>query len=450
MYQRHTLVVTKTKFWLTIESDQPLSIITLMKECSVHLLYLSNMKFGTLRWQPCNPQPVLPKPNLGKFDIIEEYTLDEQTTSGESSTAENNVAEHVETTQQEPDQSAINTDQCVSYSVLLPGESTDQKEEEQDNVSNASLVETTVDDGSVDTLIPTKRASSTDSILSMKSKIVIPKLNDTDIDVWTNDEHTYYNFVPSHVGTDSKPEITKVRGYGLRSAEQHSATRIKEEVSHDEPTPKRLRNSHPPQSSPSPERLLAHVNALINKVSEFVTKPVDAKHNITSTELPEGKTKQQVETADESLSSPVETSESEAEPTRQCVTKIKQRCTVRCKICNRGFGSIKDLNDHHREDHWVIDCDLCDKKFETRTTLDKHKYSHKDLRFVCEDCGQSFPFKSRLDQHCIIHQDDLNYMCQCKGCTHGFKNKGDLNQHLQSHQEGWYWCDTCPYKNKDK
>ena len=97
MYQRHTLVVTKTKFWSTIESDEPLSIITLMKECSVHLLYLSNMKFGTLRWQPHNPQPVQPKPNLGKFDIVEEYTLDEQTTSGESSTAENNDAEHVET-----------------------------------------------------------------------------------------------------------------------------------------------------------------------------------------------------------------------------------------------------------------------------------------------------------------------------------------------------------------
>ena len=91
MYQRHTLVVTKNKFWSTIESAEPLSIINLMKECTVRLLYLGNMKFGTLRWQPCNPQPVQPKPNLGKFDIVEEITLDEQ--SGESSTAENNGVE---------------------------------------------------------------------------------------------------------------------------------------------------------------------------------------------------------------------------------------------------------------------------------------------------------------------------------------------------------------------
>ena len=52
MYQRHTLVVTKNKFWSTIESSEPLSIIDLMKACSVCLLYLGNMKFGTLRWQP--------------------------------------------------------------------------------------------------------------------------------------------------------------------------------------------------------------------------------------------------------------------------------------------------------------------------------------------------------------------------------------------------------------
>ena len=84
MYQRHCLVVTKNKFWSTIETKEPLSIINLMKECSVRLLYLGNLKFGTLRWQPRNPQPA--KPQLGQFKIIEEFTLDGPTTSGESST----------------------------------------------------------------------------------------------------------------------------------------------------------------------------------------------------------------------------------------------------------------------------------------------------------------------------------------------------------------------------
>ena len=97
MYQRHCLVVTKNKFWSTIETKKPLSIINLMKECTVRLLYLGNMKFGTLHWQPHNPQQVLPKPNLGQFNTIEEYTLDQPTTSGECSTADNGETEYVET-----------------------------------------------------------------------------------------------------------------------------------------------------------------------------------------------------------------------------------------------------------------------------------------------------------------------------------------------------------------
>ena len=70
MYKCHTLVVTKHRFWSTIESDVPLNIITLMKECTVHLLYLGNLKFGTLRWQPCYPQPALSRLNRGKFNIV--------------------------------------------------------------------------------------------------------------------------------------------------------------------------------------------------------------------------------------------------------------------------------------------------------------------------------------------------------------------------------------------
>ena len=131
-------------------------------------------------------------------------------------------------------------------------------------------------------------------------------------------------------------------------------------------------------------------------------------------------------------------------------TQDRHTHTIHCKICRESFGSIKELNDHHREDHGVVDCDLCDKKFATHTALDKHMYMHNDLRFVCEDCGQSFQFKSRLEQHRITHQVDPSFMCQYRGGDRCFKNKGDLNRHLHSHDDIWYKCDSCPYKNKDK
>ena len=112
------------------------------------------------------------------------------------------------------------------------------------------------------------------------------------------------------------------------------------------------------------------------------------------------------------------------------------------------FGSIKELNNHHRVDHGVVD--LCDKKFATQTALDKHMYTHKDLCFVWQDCGLSFPFKSRLEQHRITHQADPGFMCQHRGCDHSFKNRGDLNRYLHSHNDVWYKCDSWPNKNKDK
>ena len=140
---------------------------------------------------------------------------------------------------------------------------------------------------------------------------------------------------------------------------------------------------------------------------------------------------------------PVETSSST--PVRN-----KPARTIQCKICIDSFGSIKELNEHHRKDHGIVDCEQCDKKFATQSSLDKHMYLHSDLRFVCEDCGQSFPFKSRLEQHQITHQKELSFMCKHKGCSRGFKNKGDFNRHMHRHEDIWFKCTSCPYKNKDK
>ena len=109
-------------------------------------------------------------------------------------------------------------------------------------------------------------------------------------------------------------------------------------------------------------------------------------------------------------------------PKSVCGNQDKQACTIWCKICIESFGSIKELNNHHRVDHGVVDCELCDKKFATQTALDKHMYTHKDLNFVCDNCGQSFPFKSRLEQHRITHQGDPGFMCKHKGCDRSFKN----------------------------
>ena len=141
-----------------------------MKECTVRLLYLGNMKFGTLHWHPRNPQPVQLKPNLRQFKIIEKYTLDEPTTSGESSTADNSETEHVETdTPQEfgpPDAELVKQNNELSP---FPVETLTDK--------SAVKVETSL-------VVNPEAKPEQDDYPRMKDlEVVVPKLNETDIDV---------------------------------------------------------------------------------------------------------------------------------------------------------------------------------------------------------------------------------------------------------------------------
>ena len=53
---------------------------------------------------------------------------------------------------------------------------------------------------------------------------------------------------------------------------------------------------------------------------------------------------------------------------------------------------------------------ICGKGFNMQTSLDKHKYYHKELKFVCEHCGQGFPFLSRLEQHKVTHRTIALYL----------------------------------------
>ena len=75
LYQRHCIVLTQNKLWSIIQADTPLNLLDLLKECSVHLIYLGNLWFGVLTWRLRLPKKVASKSPY--FNIIEEYTLDE-------------------------------------------------------------------------------------------------------------------------------------------------------------------------------------------------------------------------------------------------------------------------------------------------------------------------------------------------------------------------------------
>ena len=100
-------------------------------------------------------------------------------------------------------------------------------------------------------------------------KVVVQKLDDL-----VNEEST--GSANSPVETELKPIITSVRGYNLRSSRPYEDNT---DDNDDEPKHKKPKGACPSRSGPSPERLLAHANALINKVSSFVLKPSNEPSN---------------------------------------------------------------------------------------------------------------------------------------------------------------------------
>ena len=93
---------------------------------------------------------------------------------------------------------------------------------------------------------------------------------------------------------------------------------------------------------------------------------------------------------------------------------------IRCKMCNEIFGSVKELITHHKNNHGIVSCTKCDKYFNTQSSLDKHSYTHGDLKFNCKLCGKCFPFESRLDQHMLTHINN-KLSCPKKSCDKQFK-----------------------------
>ena len=221
---------------------------------------------------------------------------------------------------------------------------------ETSDITNTVKVETLVQVNS-----GTKSSKTVPGLKDLK--VVVHKLDDL-----VKEEQT--GSANSPVETELKPIITSVRGYNLRSSRPYEEDT---DDNDDELKQKRPKGAHPSRSGPSPERLLTHANALINKVSSFVSKPSNKPSNdgtVSNVET-SSQTNDQMLPAEMSSSTPVHN-----KPAR----------TIWCKICIDSFCSIKELNEHHRKDHWIVDCEQCNKKFATQSSLDKHMYLHSDLR----------------------------------------------------------------------
>ena len=243
-----------------------------------------------------------------------------------------------------------------------------------------------------------------------------------------------------------------------------------------------LRSNRPRSSGPSSTRLRA--NQLLIKAKQFTTKPVTKTYPEPISIVPSetvpvetpAPTASEVHVKTDDVSTdeyeppelPVVTGNTtdsnvptdNAKPKnkrgkvsiKSYVLKKKNKVphTAYCKLCGFSCAGIRALNEHHCSDHGIQFCPVCNKGFNTQTSLDKHLYVHGENKFVCDICGKAFLFSSRLEQHKLTHKD-VRLFCMKPTCGKYFKSTGDLNRHVKTHNAILlYHCDFCTYSNVDK
>ena len=136
---------------------------------------------------------------------------------------------------------------------------------------------------------------------------------------------------------------------------------------------------------------------------------------------------------------------------------MQKRKRVRSYICHVGGctfvgKSIYELNEHHVKMHQEVVCVKCNKSFKTPSSLQRHSYSHGDLKFPCDQYDKAFPFNSELCFHKTVHHKIPTYKCMSKNCGKMYKSANELNKHVLKHS-GMVWdCDAkdCEYSTDDR
>ena len=125
--------------------------------------------------------------------------------------------------------------------------------------------------------------------------------------------------------------------------------------------------------------------------------------------------------------------------------------SFKCSIenCNQKFGAVKDLNQHHRDQHPPVKCDMCMESFSCPNEMLKHKYKHYEIMLECAICEKGFTFESQFIAHKMKHRKSPGH--QCIKCKKWFMRVSELSAHLITHGKKYTHCTEpgCDYKNKD-
>ena len=104
LYKRHCIVYTSSKIWSTIESAGPMSLLEVLNECTVRLVYLGDLEFGVLKpvqasipHTPSTPPSNLESTDTAALQVETTCTVSHVGTESATDLLSDSVPGHVET-----------------------------------------------------------------------------------------------------------------------------------------------------------------------------------------------------------------------------------------------------------------------------------------------------------------------------------------------------------------
>jgi len=114
-----------------------------------------------------------------------------------------------------------------------------------------------------------------------------------------------------------------------------------------------------------------------------------------------------------------------------------------CTLCDERFPSKDSLNKHkqiHNVDRF-FSCTQCEKRFATQDSLRKHMNIHSS-KYKCTECGKCFSSNKDFAKHRRSHSGEKPF--ECTVCSKRFTQSGNLTVHSRIHSgEKPHKCPEC-------